>query len=248
MSVNLCIDWGNTNVKVAVFHNDKIAQLYQFPEAITVKNVQEIIDAHRPVKAIMCAVVYTPGDMLALLKEKFKSSFINLDGYTRVPVSNAYGSTDTLGADRLALVSAAYTDYPEKNNLVISLGTCITYNLVQNNKTFRGGAISPGMQMRLKAMNHFTDKLPFVSAEGELTLVGYDTPTCMRSGAIYGMAAEIDGMIKNYADKYPDFNAILTGGDAPFFADKLKNKIFADPDLLLRGLNIIINYNVPFPR
>ncbi len=97
-------------------------------------------------------------------------------------------------------------------------------------------------------MHTLTDKLPEVKVEGDLALLGYDTDTCMRSGAVYGMAAEIDGMIKEYETQYPDFNAILTGGDAPFFAAKIKSKIFADPDLLLKGLNLILNHNVPFPR
>jgi len=102
--------------------------------------------------------------------------------------------------------------------------------------------------MRLKAMSTFTDKLPEVGVNGDLVLLGYDTETCMRSGAVIGTAAEIDGMIQNYEAQYPDFNAILTGGDAPYFATKVKSKIFADPDLLLKGLNQILNYNVSIPR
>ena len=109
---------------------------------------------------------------------------------------------------------------------------------------FRGGAISPGLQMRLNAMHHFTGKLPQLNMDGELVLLGYDTASCMRSGAAFGAAFEMDAMIADYARQYPDFNAILTGGDAPFFATKIKSKIFADPDLLLKGLNLILNYNV----
>jgi type III pantothenate kinase len=94
-------------------------------------------------------------------------------------------------------------------------------------------------------MHEFTDKLPNVSLDGELLLLGYDTPTCMRSGAVFGMTAEVDGMITQYESQYTDFNAVLTGGDAPLFASRLKSKIFADPDLLLKGLNLILKYNVP---
>lgn len=102
--------------------------------------------------------------------------------------------------------------------------------------------------MRLQAMHHFTSKLPDVKPEGDLLLLGYDTETCMRSGAVFGMAAEIDGIVSEYAAQYPDFNAVLTGGDVPFFDGKLKSKIFADPNLLMKGLNIILKHNAPHIR
>jgi len=247
MSVNLCIDWGNTSVKAAIFDNDKLAHQISFPGDAALEKVSALMDAHKPVKAILCSVTHHDDELDHLVKSKIRSRIV-LDGYTRTPINNAYLSPDSLGPDRLALVAGAHAMYPNNNNLVISLGTCITYNLMQKSKTFRGGAISPGLQMRLKAMNAFTDKLPEVNAQGDLILLGYDTETCLRSGAVFGMAAEIDGMIKDYSDIYPDFNAILTGGDAPFFANKIKSKIFADPDLLLKGLNLILNYNVAVPR
>jgi type III pantothenate kinase len=247
MSINLCIDWGNTNVKAAIFDNDNLVKQFTFSEETVLEKVSSLIEAYNPVKAILCSVVHNDDELVSLVKSKIKSA-IKLDGYTRTPINNAYLSADSLGPDRLALVCGAHAMYPDKNNLVISLGTCITYNLMQKNKTFRGGAISPGMQMRLKAMNTFTEKLPETTVEGDLVLLGYDTETCMRSGAIFGMAAEIEGMIREYESKYPDFNAILTGGDGPFFATKIKSKIFADPDILLKGLNLILNYNVSYPR
>ena len=247
MSINLCIDWGNTQVKAAIFDNDTMVKAFVFPGNDAMEQVSHIMDKYQPVRAILCSVVNHGDEFVFMMKERIKS-FIVLDGHTRVPINNAYGTPESLGADRLALATAAYSLNPGKTNLAISLGTCATYNLVQKNRTYRGGAISPGLHMRLKAMNEFTDKLPLVDLEGETLLLGYDTESCIRSGAVYGMAAEIDGMIAAYESQYPDFNAILTGGDAPFFADKLKSKIFADPDLLLKGLNIILNYNVSVPR
>jgi len=247
MSINLCIDWGNTHVKAAIFDNDVLQKQFVFSEDAVLEQVSTIMNTYKPVKAILCSVVGHTDELTHLVKSKIKS-FINLDGYTRLPINNAYLSQDTLGADRVALVCGAHLAFPDKNNLVIGLGTCITYNLMQKNKTFRGGAISPGLRMRLKAMHTFTDKLPEIGLDGELLLLGYDTPSCMLSGVVFGTACEIDGMIGEYAQRYPDFNAILTGGDAPFFASKLKSKIFADPDLLLKGLNLILNYNVSYPR
>jgi type III pantothenate kinase len=247
MSVNLCIDWGNTNVKAAIFDNDNLSKQIVCTEHDALEKVSGLMDSYKPVKAILSSVVHHNDEVIHLVKSQIKS-FIKLDGYTRLPINNAYLSQDTLGADRLAMICGAHAAYPDKNNLVVSIGTCITYNLMQKNRTFRGGAISPGLHMRLKSMHEFTDMLPEVGMNGELLLLGYDTETCMRSGAAFGMAAEIDGMVANFEAQYPDFNAILTGGDGPYFAAKLKSKIFADPDLLLKGLNLILNYNVSFPR
>ena len=243
MSVNLCIDWGNTNIKVAIFDNDALQKQFLLKEETAIEQISDIIASHKPERAILCSVTDHSQEFAHVVKEKVKF-FMILDGHTRVPINNAYASPETLGPDRLAMVTGAHVLNPGQTNLVICLGTCITYNLVLKTRTFRGGAISPGLHMRLKAMHDYTNKLPEVSADGDLVLLGYDTETGIRSGAINGMAAEIDGMIANYAVNNPEFNAILTGGDAPFFADKLKSKIFADPDVLLKGLNIILNYNV----
>jgi len=247
MSLNLCVDWGNTSVKAAIFDNDVLQKQFAFSPGAALEKVSSMMEAFQPVKAILCSVVHHDDELHHLMKSKIKST-IRLDAYTRTPINNAYLSPENLGPDRLALVVAAHMQHPTKHNLVISLGTCATYNLVQKNKTFRGGAITPGLHMRLKAMHTLTDKLPDVGLEGDLALLGYDTETCMRSGAVFGLAAEIDGMIQAYETQYPDFNAILTGGDAPYFATKIKSKIFADPDLLLKGLNLILNYNVAYPR
>ena len=247
MSINLCIDWGNTNVKAAIFDNDTLKKSFVFPGEHALEQVTHIMDTYNPAKAILCSVAAHGDEFVFMLKERIKSLVV-LSGHTRVPINNAYGTPESLGADRLALVTAAHALKPGQNNLVVCVGTCATYNMVQKNRTFRGGAISPGLNMRIRAMHEFTEKLPQIDLDGDLLLLGYDTDTCMRSGAVYGMAAEIDGMIAAYEAQYPDFNAILTGGDAPFFADKLKSKIFADPDLLVKGLNIILNYNVSVPR
>ncbi len=247
MSVNLCIDWGNTNVKAAVFTNDKISNFFAIPHADAKEKIASVIGLFNPQKAIMCAVGEVKKDVDQFIADRVKD-YVIMDGNTPLPIHNAYLSNDTVGPDRLALVTAAYMLNPESNNLVISLGTCITYNFITKNKTFRGGAISPGMKMRLKAMHQLTHKLPEVEADGDVLLLGYDTATCMRSGTVYGIVAELDGMLAQYGAAYPDFNAILTGGDAPYFAGRIKSKIFADPDLLLKGLNLILNHNVPLPR
>jgi type III pantothenate kinase len=155
------------------------------------------------------------------------------------------GKPETIGADRLALSAAAVHYYPEKNNFVIGLGTCITYNFINKYHEFVGGAISPGLEMRLKALNYYTAKLPLVEADSNVPLVGYDTDTNILSGVVLGMAKEIDGFIEAYRERYRNFNVLLTGGDIVYLASHLKNKIFADPDLIFKGLYAISEVNNP---
>ncbi|HRO43710.1 MAG TPA: type III pantothenate kinase [Flavipsychrobacter sp.] len=245
MAKTLCIDWGNTLVKAAIFDGEnKIVEAQQLEAKNAVVSLTHIIAAHQPQASILSSVSGNAADIQMHLREQVPH-FLNLDMNTMLPVMNAYSTPETLGTDRLAIAVGAQASFPDKNILAISLGTCVTYNFVQRNRAFRGGAISPGLQMRLRAMHEGTNKLPDVKPEGEVLLLGYDTATCMRSGAIYGMASEIDGMVNAFAEQYPDFNAVLTGGDAPLLANKLKTKIFADPDLLMKGLNLILKHNVP---
>jgi type III pantothenate kinase len=218
-----------------------------FEASVAHERITALLDAHNPGASILCSVVNHEEGIEALLAER--SHFFKLDSKTPLPIINAYHSPESLGADRIAAVTGAHTDKPENGNLVIVMGTCITYNFIAKNGAFRGGAISPGFQMRLDAMHHFTDGLPQVPREGDTLLLGYDTATCMRSGAVFGIASEIDGMIAAFNKEYgTDFNAVLTGGDAPFFARHIKSGIFADPQLILKGLYQILKHNARFLR
>lgn len=243
MSVNLCIDWGNTMVKAGLFEAGKLVASHNFPTYDALISIVDLVDEHNPAYAILCSVSSKSTELESILGSKVKKLIVMTEN-TPLPIMNAY-SSDSVGVDRLAMAVGAHVEYPGKNNLVVCLGTCITYNFVQSTRTFRGGAISPGLNMRLKAMHEFADKLPQVSLDGEILLLGYDTETCMRSGAVYGIMSEVDGMVSEFKSKYTDFNAVLTGGDMTYFAGKLKCEIFADPDIILKGLNIILKHNVP---
>lgn len=240
--MRLCIDWGNSRIKAAIFQDEKIVKDYNFSEDEALTRIVDLLETHQPKAAILCAVANYPPELKTLLQDHTK--LIILNSNTSLPIMNAYHSPDTLGADRLALAVAANHLYPQYDNLVISLGTAITYNFLPKNRAFRGGNITPGMEMRFMALHNFTDKLPLVKQEGDLVLLGYDTETSIRSGVMMGIAAEIDGMISFYKEQYPELNVTLTGGNAPLFADKIKNRIANDPQLLLKGLNVILRHNV----
>ena len=166
-----------------------------------------------------------------------------LTSASKVPFKNSYATPQTLGVDRLALATAAFYQYPRKNTLVIDAGTCITYDMVNNIGEYIGGAISPGIRMRYKAMHDQTAGLPLLEPEDILDFVGNSTQTSMHSGVINGVTCEVDGVIDQYQSRYQDLTVILTGGDAHFFAKRLKNTIFANSKFLLEGLNCLLEYN-----
>lgn len=239
-TTTLCLDFGNTRLKCAVFRNRELEELIVLPDDSDA-SIRQLVASYRPDRTILSSVIdHNPG-LEAILTEAGR--FHKLSNQSKLPFTTPVGKPQSIGADRLALVSGAADLYPGTNNLVIALGSAITYNFVNKKKEFIGGSISPGMDMRFRSLNAFTAKLPLVEKDWDFTLMGYDTRTNILSGVILGMAAEIDGMIENYRQKYHNFNAVLTGGDAPYFGYHLKNKIFADPNLIYKGLYAICEYN-----
>ena len=240
MQKTLCFDFGNTRLKAAVFEND------QFVEEIILPNdelftIEKLLAIHQPQKTILSSVIIHNPTIEQLLSSKTK--FHKLSHLTKANFTTPVGKPETIGADRLALSAAAVHFYPGKNNLVISLGSCITYNFINQYHEFIGGSISPGMEMRFKAMQVFTAKLPLVHPEWNFPIIGYDTKTNMQSGVIAGITYEMAGFIEFYASRYGNFNVVLTGGDTPYFAGQLKNKIFADCNFLFKGLYALSETN-----
>jgi type III pantothenate kinase len=240
MQTTLCFDFGNTRLKCAVFHDRA------FAEEVILENadqptIQNIIDQYHPQKSILSSVINHPVEMETLLANQTK--FHKLSAGSKLPLTTPVGKPETIGADRLALSVASVDLFPNQHNLAIGLGTCITYNFINYQHEFLGGSISPGMNMRFRAMHEQTALLPLIKAESNFPLVGYDTKTNLLSGVILGMAAEIDGIINAYSLKYSNFNVLLTGGDMGFFVPHLKNKIFADPNLIYKGLYAISECN-----
>lgn len=240
MSTTFCFDFGNTRRKLAVFEDSVITKTI-FLEDDSDTTIQSLIDTYHPDKSILSSVIdHNPG-METLLSQH--SSFHRLSHLTKLPFTTPVGKPETIGADRLALVAAAVHFHKGKNNLVIALGTCITYNFINKYNEFVGGGISPGLEMRLKSVHHYTARLPLIKADSNVPLLGYDTATNILSGIVKGMAFELDGFIDAYAEKYGNFNVVLTGGDMAHLGPHLKNRIFADPDLIFKGLYAISEVN-----
>ena len=236
----LCFDFGNTRLKVALFQNAKLA------EVIVIENdgngtIESVLKEFEPQKVILSSVINHNPEIETLFAAKAK--FHKLNHLSNLPFTTPVGKPETIGADRLALAAAAVYFFPKQHNLVIGMGSCITYNFINADHEFLGGGISPGMEMRMKSLNQFTAKLPIVKPDGNLPLVGYDTVTNILSGVVMGMAKEIDGFIGTYKERYGNFNVHLTGGDLVYLAPHLKNQIFADPELIFKGLYAISEVN-----
>lgn len=240
MSTTLCFDFGNTRKKVAVFKNAEIIRAVTL-EDDSVDTIQSLIDTYHAGKSILSSVVDHNLAIEGVLQSKTR--FHKLNHLTKLAFTTPVGKPETIGADRLALAAAAVHFYPGKNNLVIGMGSCITYNFINKYHEFVGGGISPGVEMRLKSLNYYTAKLPLIKADSNVPLIGYDTATNILSGVILGMAKEMDGFIDAYAEKFGNFNVLLTGGDLVHLASHLKREIFADPDLIFKGLYAISEVN-----
>jgi type III pantothenate kinase len=236
MAKTLCFDFGNTRLKAAVFIDDQHINTFILQEESR-DIIEKVLHEYQPDYTILSSVVHhlpTTEDML-----RHHTRFHKLSHQSNLPFTIPVGKPETIGADRLALCAAATHLFPNKNNLIIGLGTCITYNFLNKKHQFLGGSISPGLEMRFKSMHAQTALLPLIQMEWNFPLIGYDTKTNLLSGTAWGMAKEIDGIIDAYQEKFTDLTVSLTGGDTSHFAPLLKKQIFADLNLIFKGLYAI---------
>jgi type III pantothenate kinase len=240
--MELVLDFGNTQKKLALFDAGELIQV-EHHQAITLAIVSAFVNAHPGINScILSSVILHPADIPAYLEEKM--SFIELDEHTPVPLQNRYTTRGSLGKDRLAAAVAGASTFPGKDVLVICAGTALTYDFVNHNGEYLGGAISPGMQMRFNALHTFTDKLPLLSYQEPPGLVGSDTQSSILSGVINGMTTEIEGICQCYMIDNPGLEIILSGGDMNYFVKRLKISIFALPNIVIHGLHQILTFNV----
>jgi type III pantothenate kinase len=239
--VNLTIDVGNTVTKIAVFEKNELTEIF-YDRNGSLDNLPEICGKYGIEKGIVATVKEIETNARKQI-ENCLFPVLWLTHKTKLPVVNLYHTPETLGYDRIAAVVGANDMFPGKNILVIDAGTAITYEFIDAESQYHGGNISPGLQMRFNALHHYTERLPLIQRDGEVTLASKNTETAIRSGVVKGIEYEIMGYISAFKEKYPDLLIFLTGGDGFSFDTRLKNIIFADKFLVLKGLNRILNYN-----
>ena len=239
--MNLVVDIGNSSLKVAIF--DKKLMTSKFIYTNQSLNIFSDLFKNNVIDNCLISNVSTiDKNILDFLK--INSNLFSINESINLPFINLYKTKNTLGHDRIALVSAAAIDFPDQNILIIDAGTCITYDFKNSENEYLGGGISPGIQMRFKSLNSQTSKLPLSTINLDYKLIGDDTNSSINSGVVHGVISEINGIINQYQERFKNIKIILTGGDSNFLLKKIKNTIFADQNFLLKGLNYLLEDNI----
>tara|TARA_R110002050_G_scaffold149463_1_gene276104 strand:+ start:156853 stop:157584 length:732 start_codon:yes stop_codon:yes gene_type:complete len=238
--MNFVLDIGNTNVKAAIFDGSELVK----KKVVSLGDLGNVIDqwfiSYTPTQIIVSSVSATKEELAVLIDER--ANWLWFDNTVKLPISIEYQTPQTLGSDRLAGLMGVYNEFAEKNVLVIDAGTCITYDLLTYDNRYFGGSISPGLEMRYKSLNKFTKNLPLLTPIQSPSLVGQTTEDSMHSGVVKGMELEIRGVINAYKERFGNLVVVLTGGDNKNFAIEVKNTTFADQNLILKGLNKILDF------
>ena len=239
----LTIDIGNTRVKYAVFETNTSIEVDAFLVQNLENAIQNILNKHNKIGVIVCASVGNiENEGLSFVSNTILIHYITRD--KAFPFQNKYITPQTLGIDRMVLAAGASLRFPKLNKLVIDAGTCITYDFIDENNVYHGGAISPGIRLRYESMHNFTANLPLLTVEQPETIIGTTTNQSLHSGVVNGLKFEIEGYIQVLKSQNKKFIIILTGGDAIFLANQLKNTIFANSNFLLESLNILYQYQI----
>jgi type III pantothenate kinase len=240
--MQLVIDVGNTRVKAAIFNSNHLEELVYIDRDDFITQIGEVAGRYPVNKAIISSVGRLSEKQRRSVQLRFPT--VLLSHTTKVPFKNLYKTPETLGVDRISLMAAFAKAYPKISGLVIDAGSCITYDYIDENGHYKGGAIAPGIRLRYEAMHNYTANLPLLARIDEHDLIGNSTSSAMHSGVINGVVAEVDGIINRYKEDFNVQTVVITGGDGEFLSKRLKNSIFALSNFLLEGLNyILINSN-----
>ena len=231
--MNLIVDIGNTKIKIAYFDNHFLNSIRVLD---SVDDFNEFIKKAEFEKSIICSV-------RDLGEFNVPTSTLIFDHQTKIPIENNYETPKTLGLDRLAAVIGAQSEYKNQDILVIDCGSCITYDYLSTKKGYLGGGITTGLNMKLKALHNFTDKLPLVNLQEEFDLIGTTTEKSILSGVINGTIAEISGIIQEYRNISDNLAPVLCGGDSEFIKNRLNLDVVLDENLVLKGLNEVLRFN-----
>ncbi|WP_428223449.1 type III pantothenate kinase [Flavobacterium sp.] len=239
----LIVDVGNTRVKAAVYEKDTLTELLVFNVEFFLEEIEKILKKYSKIKEmVLSSVGNLKEDTLMELRKVVNIHVITRD--LKFPFLNKYATPQTLGIDRMVIAAGAVLQFPQKNRLIIDAGTCVTYDFVDSNDVYHGGAISPGLRLRYEAMHAYTAKLPLLTLQEVEVLIGDTTSLAMHSGVVNGLTFEIDGYIDHLKGARENFIIILTGGDANFLAKRLKNTIFANSNFLVESLSKLYQYQI----
>tara|TARA_B100001964_G_scaffold197308_1_gene222285 strand:+ start:643 stop:1374 length:732 start_codon:yes stop_codon:yes gene_type:complete len=241
--MNLIIDVGNTNGKIAVFNHNKIIEVATIKTSNTINRINIFTQKYNSINRAIISNVST-SDNQEIKKNLSLEDIYFLSENLKLPFNNLYKSKETLGSDRIALASAVIKNYPNSNVLVIDAGTCITMDFIDKNGNYHGGSISPGIDMRYSSLSNYTSNLPKLEKTYPSNIIGSSTEESIHSGIVNGVVFEIRESISEYQRKYKDIKVILAGGDSVFLSKPLKISIFANQNFLLEGLNFILNLNI----
>ena len=240
--MNLVIDIGNSLQKIAVFNNDEMVFHQSFP--VVSEEILTSVLAQFPVRFSMLSSV-AGVDVQVIDFLNVNTRVVHFSHQAKLPVTILYKSAETLGLDRIANAVGAATQFPNRNVLSIQAGTCLVFDFVNENGEYLGGSISPGINMRLEALHEKTKNLPLLRVEDTpYSFLGATSEESILGGVVNGICYEIDGFIEDYKTNFENIMVLITGGDALFLQKLIKNTIFAAPNLVLKGLNEIIKYNV----
>jgi type III pantothenate kinase len=238
--MNLIVDIGNTSTKLAVFEGINKLSQSRISE-LSFEELEEELTRYKIDKVIISSVKKIP----LIISELFLTNihYVHiLSGKSLLPFKVEYDTPESLGPDRIAAVAGAYNLFPDTNVLIVDAGTALTFEFLSSG-VYKGGTISPGLKMRFKALNKFTARLPLLSPSTGFTFPGQNTSDAITGGVITGMTYEINEYIRTFENKHTNFKVILTGGDSEFLKDKLNHHITYMPDIVIDGLNYILEYN-----
>ncbi|MCG8340118.1 MAG: type III pantothenate kinase [Cytophagales bacterium] len=237
--MNFVVDLGNTYAKVGIFER---THLVDHQDKLTQEELVHFINQEKPSHLLVSSVNHNTKDILTQLNKEIHA--IELTYQTPMPIQLQYQTPETLGVDRIAAAVGAYQLAPGKNCLAIDMGTCITYDFIDAAANYQGGGISPGLSLRLKSLYYHTAWLPLVEINPETPLLGRSTQASIQSGVFCGTLAEIEEIASKYSKRYQNLQVIVCGGDANLFKNKLKIPALIVAELVLIGLNTILNHNV----
>jgi len=238
----LAIDAGNTLQKAAVFSYE--GEMIAFAESPHID--KEILISYFEKYSIGRAIVSNVGTDITEIESFLhdRVPIFTFSHQTRLPIVLKYKTPQTLGLDQIANAVAANAMFPNENVLSIQAGTCLVMDFVNKDAEYLGGSISPGLQMRFKALHQFTERLPLIESTTSCNLVGTTTAESIRCGVINGLTDEINGAIQRYTETYGDVKVVLTGGNKNDLDESIKFPIFAAPNFVLHGLYKILIHNV----